>query len=163
MVLPTAPDPHRRRAAVRVSDADRDAAAGVLRDFYGEGRLDLTELQNRLALALVARMTSDLDALFVDLPAAVPLPVPREGRRSHRRRELVAAVAAGVALTAAGWVITTVRATPQVGSPVTATVDPRLPAGKFVDVACPGTAAVTTRCVSPVAAPNEIFLFRQSH
>jgi hypothetical protein len=54
---------------MRVSDAERQAAAERLRSAMGEGRLDLTEYDNRLGLAYAAVTYADLDRLFTDLPA----------------------------------------------------------------------------------------------
>jgi hypothetical protein len=71
-----------RRELMRVSDAERQAAADRLRAAMGEGRLDLLEYDTRLALAYQAVTYRDLDQLFTDLPlhAAAPsvsVPAPR--------------------------------------------------------------------------------------
>ncbi|HHU39687.1 MAG TPA: DUF1707 domain-containing protein [Propionibacterium sp.] len=58
----------------RLSDAERDAAAAMLREHYEAGRLDATEFDERLSTALSARYGSDLDALFSDLPEPRPTP-----------------------------------------------------------------------------------------
>lgn len=62
------------RALIRVSDAERQAAAERLRAALTEGRLDLLEYDNRLALTYQAVTYRDLDQLFTDLPmhAAAP-------------------------------------------------------------------------------------------
>lgn len=73
------------RELMRVSDADRQAAADRLRAAMGEGRLDLLEYDTRLARAYAAVTYGDLEQLFDDLPAhtapavaAAPTPaVPR--------------------------------------------------------------------------------------
>ncbi len=57
---------------LRASDADRERAAARLKVALDEGRLDLTEYDDRLQRAYAARTYSDLDALFVDLPQPVP-------------------------------------------------------------------------------------------
>ena len=54
---------------MRVSDADRQAAAERLRGALAEGRLDFLEYDTRLARAFTAVTYGDLDALFTDLPA----------------------------------------------------------------------------------------------
>jgi Domain of unknown function (DUF1707) len=54
---------------MRVSDADRQAAADRLRAAMAEGRLDLLEYDNRLAQAYAAVTFGDLEKLFTDLPA----------------------------------------------------------------------------------------------
>jgi hypothetical protein len=71
-----------RRELMRVSDAERQAAADRLRAAHGEGRLDLLEYDTRLALAYHAVTYRDLDQLFTDLPAhaaapSVPVAAPR--------------------------------------------------------------------------------------
>lgn len=73
----------------RLSDAERDAAAAMLREHFEAGRLDAGEFDERLSSALAARFSGELDALFGDLPepqpglgarpipTAAPLPAPR--------------------------------------------------------------------------------------
>jgi hypothetical protein len=70
------------RELMRVSDAERQVAADRLRAALGEGRLDLLEYDNRLALAYQAVTYRDLDQLFTDLPVhaaapSVPVIAPR--------------------------------------------------------------------------------------
>ena len=92
------------RELMRVSDAERQAAADRLRAALGEGRLDMLEYDNRLASAYSAVTYRDLDQLFTDLPAHAPtssVPVvapppkpapspgpspPAPGTRASRRR-----------------------------------------------------------------------------
>lgn len=82
-------------AHLRISDADRHRVAEVLREAAGEGRLDLTELDERLEAAYTAKVYADLVPLLADLPGehlpvvgspaavvprpdgAVPVPAPR--------------------------------------------------------------------------------------
>ncbi|PVZ13157.1 DUF1707 SHOCT-like domain-containing protein [Actinomycetospora cinnamomea] len=74
-----APEP----GGLRAGDADREAVAAVLRDALGEGRLDLAEVDERLARAYAARTYAELDPLVADLPATLPWqrpPAPREER-----------------------------------------------------------------------------------
>jgi len=70
---------------MRVSDAERDAAAAELREHFASGRLDTDELDQRLTGALAARTRGDLSALFTDLPSSGhgwsgPLSPPGGGR-----------------------------------------------------------------------------------
>lgn len=70
-----AEDPRHRpgdlpRPSLRVSDAERHQVVEVLREAAGEGRLDLTELEERLELAFAAKTYADLEPLVRDLPAA---------------------------------------------------------------------------------------------
>lgn len=79
--------------AIRLSDAERDAAAEVLRDAYAEGRLDLGEFEDRLSLVHDARVRADLPPVLADLPgqpthdglpSAVLTAVLRDIRRTGR-------------------------------------------------------------------------------
>jgi hypothetical protein len=66
-----------KRNAVRVSDADRDQVAGVLREALAQGRINADELEERLSRAYAAQTFGDLEPLTSDLPdeaAAVPVP-----------------------------------------------------------------------------------------
>ncbi|MFD4575121.1 DUF1707 domain-containing protein [Streptomyces sp. NPDC058417] len=62
---------------LRASDADRERVAEVLRDALAEGRLDMSEFEERLDAAYRARTYGELTPLTRDLPAtgAVPPPV----------------------------------------------------------------------------------------
>jgi hypothetical protein len=57
------------RDVMRVSDAERQAAADRLRAALAEGRLDMLEYDTRLGRAYQAVTYADLDQLFTDLPA----------------------------------------------------------------------------------------------
>lgn len=56
----------------RIGDAERDQAAQFLREHHAQGRLDPVEFDERLTAALQAKVQSDLDRLFTDLPAPTP-------------------------------------------------------------------------------------------
>jgi len=64
------PEPPAPAPAIRVSDTDRDAAAQVLQAAFAEGRLDDDEFDRRMRSALTARVSTDLEKLTADLPAA---------------------------------------------------------------------------------------------
>ena len=68
------PDPS-GRAHLRVSDADREQTAELLRQAAGDGRITLGELDERLADAYSARTYADLDTLTADLPGSAPGPL----------------------------------------------------------------------------------------
>ncbi len=71
-------------ALMLASDAEREACASRLRDAAVEGRLDIVELEKRLAAAYRARTRLDLAGLTADLPQP---PTMRERTlRLHRRR-----------------------------------------------------------------------------
>ena len=55
---------------VRASDADRDAAAGLLNEAFAEGRLTADEHDQRLSAAYAARTWQQLRQLTADLPAS---------------------------------------------------------------------------------------------
>lgn len=54
--------------AVRASDAERAAAADRLHVALAEGRLDVSEIDERIAVVYAARYRSDLSVLLADLP-----------------------------------------------------------------------------------------------
>ena len=61
------PEPGGRRH-LRVSDADREQAADLLRMAAGDGRLTLDELDERLTAAYAAKTYADLESVTSDLP-----------------------------------------------------------------------------------------------
>ncbi len=64
--LPTTP--------LRASDAERDRVEARLQHHYAVGRLTLTELEERVAVAYEARTREQLDALLRDLPGEADKP-----------------------------------------------------------------------------------------
>jgi hypothetical protein len=73
----TTPEPP---PGIRISDADREAAAARLHQALAEGRITLAELEERLAVVYAARYEADLRPPLADLPgghAAVLAPVPQ--------------------------------------------------------------------------------------
>jgi hypothetical protein len=76
-----------QRARLRVSDAERQAAAFSLGNAFSDGRLDLSEYDTRVARAYGAVTYGDLDQLFFDLPRppiAAALPPPYPAYHAHR-------------------------------------------------------------------------------
>ncbi|KRE93489.1 hypothetical protein ASG76_13605 [Nocardioides sp. Soil774] len=67
---------------MRISDADRQRVADVLRDAAGDGRLDLEELDERLEATWHAKTYADLVPITVDLQAAGPVAPPAPARRT---------------------------------------------------------------------------------
>ena len=69
---------------MRVSDAEREAAAAELREHFASGRLNQDELNDRLAAAFAAKTRGDLNAIFTDLPSSghgwASASAPGEGR-----------------------------------------------------------------------------------
>jgi hypothetical protein len=79
---------------MRVSDAERQAAAERLGAAMADGRLDPVEYDERIALAYAAVTYGDLDRLFVDLPGPRsfappqpyrPYPPPYAGQVGYHR------------------------------------------------------------------------------
>ncbi len=66
---------------LRISDADRHKVAEHLREAAGDGRIDLEELDERLAAAYAARTFADLAPLTHDLPSLRDHP---PGPQRHR-------------------------------------------------------------------------------
>jgi hypothetical protein len=77
------------RERMRAADADRHQVADRLRAALEEGRLDLTEYDERLQGAYAAKTYGDLDRLLTDLPNAAPVvpsppPAPPEAIAAER-------------------------------------------------------------------------------
>lgn len=94
---------------LRVSDAERESVAARLRNAAAEGRLTLTEADERQALAYAARIRDDLAPLTADLPPP-PHPAARRNRplsrRAWRRLGMHAApVVLLAALLVTGWAL----------------------------------------------------------
>lgn len=76
------------RGGMRASDTDREQVAEQLRRAQSEGRLDLTEYDERVQQAFAARTYGELDRVTADLPEPRPLaPIPAapaaQARRTH--------------------------------------------------------------------------------
>jgi hypothetical protein len=67
----------------RVSDAERDRVARVLREAYADGRLSQDELAVRTQGALEARTDTELDALVADLDEPRPAWISPRTRMPH--------------------------------------------------------------------------------
>ena len=93
-----------RPAAMRASDADRDAVVSDLSEHFQAGRLTATELDERTGRALTARTRGELTELAADLPAlrpAAPPATPAAGRPQPTGHTAPAtAVLAGLAIAA---------------------------------------------------------------
>jgi Domain of unknown function (DUF1707) len=71
--------------ALRIGDAEREAAISSLSSHFAEGRLTQVEHEERMALALNARTGRDLDVLFADLPRrGDDTPATRANQRPSR-------------------------------------------------------------------------------
>ena len=74
---------------LRVGDVEREQIAQLLNQAVGEGRLTLTEYNERVGLAYAARTRGELDLVVADLPvarpSAAPLPAVHEGGTGKRQ------------------------------------------------------------------------------
>lgn len=61
------------REGMRAGDSDRKAVADQLKTALDEGRLDLSEYDERLQQTYAAKTFADLDGLLDDLPGTVPV------------------------------------------------------------------------------------------
>jgi hypothetical protein len=105
--------PHRR---IRASDAEREEYAKMLRAAMAEGRLTLTDGEERLATAYATTYRDELDPLTSDLPgygrrALFETPEFRDKERQHLRRHTgrvvsIAAILVGI------WVLISTVAGP---------------------------------------------------
>lgn len=66
---PQPPEPA-KPPALRASDADRERVAAVLHNALGEGRITVTELEQRLDAVYAAKTLDDLVPITADLPNA---------------------------------------------------------------------------------------------
>lgn len=81
------------REPLRIGDAERNRAAELLGEHMAEGRLTQAEFDERLGVALNAKVAADLEPLFRDLPGPTPgrsteLSLPEQTRR--RAEEMMA-------------------------------------------------------------------------
>jgi hypothetical protein len=68
------------RREMRISDADRDNTASILREAAGDGRLDLDELDERLSAVYAAKTYADLEPITRDLPTSTAPAAARSDR-----------------------------------------------------------------------------------
>ena len=104
------PGPGAGRPRSLLGDADRDRLAGLLREHYALGRLDLDELRRRVGVVLAAEYADEAAAAVADLPplagaggSGQPGPGGSGPRMGQRRRHAQAAAPGP------GWVPTQER------------------------------------------------------
>jgi hypothetical protein len=89
-------------AAMRASDADRDAVLSDLSEHFQAGRLTAEEFDERAGRALAARTWGELKDLLRDLPATLPgsrVPAAASSdARPERRAPVPIPVLAGIAI-----------------------------------------------------------------
>jgi len=94
--------PHR---GIRISDADRERAAVRLQQALAEGRITLTELEERLAVVYAARYTADLLPPFADLPGGEVVPGAPARAPVAPGRPLVLSSATGALRRTGAWTV----------------------------------------------------------
>jgi len=78
---------------MRISDADRNRVAEILRDAAGDGRIDFTELDQRLDATYAAKTYAELVPITHDLAPAVPSSAPvAHGVESQRAMAILGSV-----------------------------------------------------------------------
>jgi hypothetical protein len=82
------------REQMRAADGDRQRVADQLREALTEGRLDLSEYDERLTGAYAAKTYGDLDRLLSDLPNAAPIEpyTPPPAPVEHRTKDWLGSV-----------------------------------------------------------------------
>jgi Domain of unknown function (DUF1707) len=88
-------------AAMRASDADRDAVLSDLSEHFQAGRLTAAELDERTGQALAARTWGELRELLADLPATLPATSGRPPTPAGRVARPPIAALAGIGIAAA--------------------------------------------------------------
>ncbi len=92
-------------AAMKASDADRDAVVSDLSEHFQAGRLTAGEFDERTGRALAARTWGELGELLADLPVTRPPAVTPSGTgpwpRSGRTAPPLIAALAGIGIAAA--------------------------------------------------------------
>jgi uncharacterized protein DUF1707 len=91
----------------RASDAEREAAADLLREAAAEGRLDTDELDERIGQVYGARTRGELSTITRDLPEPVtPSAPPEPAWKSEAVRERLAAFIIANVVCNAVWIAT---------------------------------------------------------
>ncbi len=86
---------------LRVGDAERNRVVDVLSQHFTDGRLDATELKDRLDQAMGAKTRADLSGLLTDLPPLAPPPAPPPSR--CRRAAMCAALVLFLLVVSVPW------------------------------------------------------------
>ena len=87
---------------IRIGDAERNDVTDVLSRHFADGRLDVTELRERLDRATSAKTRGDLAGLLHDLPD-LPANPPAVPSRQHRHGGLWLAVAVVIFMMSLPW------------------------------------------------------------
>ncbi|MDA3625748.1 DUF1707 domain-containing protein [Saccharopolyspora sp. WRP15-2] len=88
----------RRGKDLRIGDPEREGAMRLLGEHFAVGRLDVGEYDERCRQVAAARFSSEIEALFEDLPDPRPIRVPQTPE--PRPVGMKVALAVGVAVLA---------------------------------------------------------------
>lgn len=77
------------RGELRISDGDREAAAQQLHTALAEGRITLSELEERLGVVYAARTFAELEPPLADLPGPVGSGLPTVSEAAPAPRDTV--------------------------------------------------------------------------
>ncbi len=75
-------------AGIRISDEQRDSAAGEIREHFAAGRLTDDELNDRLQAVYTVKTDAELHKLLADLPKLPATKAQQRAELAARRREL---------------------------------------------------------------------------
>ncbi|AKK02640.1 DUF1707 SHOCT-like domain-containing protein [Corynebacterium epidermidicanis] len=92
---------------IRLSDADRARAMEALGTYFAEGRLTVTEFEERSGKAATATTAGELTPLFDDLPGGMPTATPIASASTElatlkRKRDISRAVESSAGIVAFG-------------------------------------------------------------
>jgi hypothetical protein len=139
---------------IRISDADRERAAGRLQQALAEGRITLDELEERLAVVYAARYAADLLPPFADLPGDHVVVVPPAPIASPPDRPLVLRTGMGTVRRSGPWTVPPrIRVQSVMGSVILDFCDTTVPA--IVDVALE-LGAASARLLLPDGASADL-------
>ena len=108
---------------MRAGDSDRTAVAEQLKAALDEGRLDLSEYDERIQRTYAAKTYADLDGLLTDLPGTVPVqraqiqpstpagvPTPQKGAQGRQMAQWVGPYAGVILVCTLIWLVTSLSA-----------------------------------------------------
>jgi hypothetical protein len=111
------------REDMRAGDSDRKAVAEQLKTALDEGRLDLSEYDERIQRTYAAKTYADLDGLLTDLPGTVPVqhaqiqpatpaapPTPQPASQGRQIAQWVGPYAGVILVCTLIWLVTSLSA-----------------------------------------------------
>jgi hypothetical protein len=141
------------RPGIRVSEADRELAAARLYQALAEGRITLSELEERIAVVYAARYEADLRPPLADLPGHDDVLAPVPATPPHLPREVLRAGLTGLRRRGSWSVPSRLRLETRLGSIVLDFCETPLPPVVDIEVAA-GPASV--RLLVPDTATADV-------